>query len=71
MFVLKSPDNKETLQSSKQYRARLLGTAHLSAPHSPSCLTFAYQIIGDQSTKLSMMINNRTVWRSRLSMGYK
>lgn len=71
MFVLKSSDNKETLQSSKENRARLLGTVHLSAPHSPSCLTFAYQIIGDQSTKLSLMINNQTLWRSRLPLGYK
>lgn len=71
IFVLKYPDDKETLQSSKEYHARLIGTAHLSSRNSPSCLTFTYQIIGDKSNKLSVLINNQIIWRSRLPYSYK
>ncbi|CAF4340546.1 unnamed protein product, partial [Adineta steineri] len=65
-FVLKYPDDKETLQSSEQHSARLIGTAHLASRDSPSCLTFAYQITGDKSNKLSVFIDKQYIWRSRL-----
>lgn len=69
MFVLKYPDDKETLQSSKEYQARLIGTTDLSSRDSPSCLTFTYQITGDKSNKLSVVVNNQAIWRSRLPRG--
>jgi hypothetical protein len=71
LFVLKYPDDEETRQSSKQYHARLIGTAHLSSRDSPSCLTFTYEITGDKSNKLSIFVNNRSIWRSRLPQGQK
>jgi hypothetical protein len=70
-FVLKNPDDKETLQSSERYRARLLGTAHLSSRDSPSCLTFAYQVTGDKSNKLSVSVKNLTIWRHRFLQGQR
>jgi len=71
LFVLKYPDDEEAQQSSKQYYARLIGTAHLSSRDSPSCLTFTYEITGDKSNKLSIFVNNRSIWRSRLPQGQK
>ncbi|CAF4738825.1 unnamed protein product [Rotaria sp. Silwood1] len=65
-FVLKYSNDKENLQSSELYNARLLGIAHLSSRDSPSCLTFDYLITDDKSNKLSVFVHNRTVWRSRL-----
>ncbi len=69
--VLKYPDDKETLQSSKTHHARLLGTAHVSSRDSPSCLTFVYQVTGDKSNKLSVFVNNQRIWRSRLPQGHR
>jgi hypothetical protein len=71
LFVLKNPDDKETLQSSERHRARLLGTAHLSSRDSPSCLTFAYQVTGGKSNKLAVSVNNRYIWRHRFSQGQR
>ncbi|UJR31098.1 hypothetical protein I4U23_018606, partial [Adineta vaga] len=68
-FVLKYLDDKETLQSSQQNSARLIGTAHLSSRDSPSCLTFTYQIMGDKSNKLSVFVDKQYTWRSRLIQG--
>ncbi|CAF3894466.1 unnamed protein product [Adineta steineri] len=65
-FILKYPDDKEILQSSEQHFARLIGTAHLASRDSPSCLTFIYQITGDKSNKLSVIIDKQHIWRSRL-----
>jgi hypothetical protein len=61
-FLLEYPDDKETSLSSEQHHARLLGTAHLSSRDLPSCLTFTYKVTGDKSNKLSVFVNNRSVW---------
>ncbi|CAF4044180.1 unnamed protein product, partial [Rotaria sordida] len=68
-FVLKYSSDKENLQSSKRYNARLLGTGYLSSRNSPSCLTFDYQITDDKSDRLSVFAHNRTIWSSRLRSG--
>ena len=66
LFVLKYSDDNKIQQSSWQHHALLLSTAHLSSRDLPSCLTFAYQITGDKSNRLSVLVNNRTIWRSGL-----
>jgi hypothetical protein len=67
-FVLRYTNDKETSSSFEQRRARILGTVHL---FSPSCLTFAYQVTGDKSNKLSVSVNNRTIWHHRFSRGQR
>lgn len=70
-FVLKYSNDNENLQSSEQYRARLLGTVHLLSRDSPSCLSFNYKLTDEKSTKLSVFVDNRTIWRSRIKSGQR
>ncbi|CAF4204887.1 unnamed protein product, partial [Rotaria magnacalcarata] len=67
-FALKYSNDKN-LESSEQHHARLFGTAHLPSRDLPSCLSFTYQTKDDRSSKLSVFVHNRTVWRSRSRLG--